>query len=179
MLTTVSVHTTPIEAHIVRGRLEAESIPATVAFEHHVWMDWTVSFALGQVRVQVPTAYANHSLAVLADIRAGHYQACLQEQQQGPYALICPRCGCFDTVPSTWPRKLALLLLFVFSLPIPYTSHHWRCPACGHRWIACDSRPYPLFAYVASGATAVAALLMIHGFLDYMCSVRFWVRTCY
>ena len=97
MLTTVSVHTNPIEAHIIRGRLEAESIPAHVAFQNHIWMDWTVSFALGQVRIQVPPAYVEQSVAVLADIRAGKYSAYEAVENEGPFTLACPQCDSYET----------------------------------------------------------------------------------
>lgn len=179
MLTTVSVHTDPIEAHIVRGRLEAEGIPAHVAFQHHVWMNWSMSFALGQVRIQVPPSYLGRSLAVLHDIRAGEYNAVVESGQDGPLTLACPACGSFETTVRNWSVKLALLLLFALVQPVPYTSHAWRCSACGHKWLARDARPYPLLAYVACGSLVLAVLMAIYASLDYMCSVRFWAQSCY
>lgn len=179
MLTTVSVHTNSIEAHIVRGRLEAESIPAHVAFQHHIWMDWSKSLALGLVRVQVPPSYEHQSLAVLADIRSGTYSAIIEAEHEGPFTLCCPDCGSFQTQVSKWSGKLALFMFFAFVLPVPYTNHSWRCAACGRKWVDRASRPYPLLAYVAGGGAVVAVLFAVHASLDYMCSVRFWVQTCY
>jgi hypothetical protein len=179
MLTTVSAYTDPIQAHIVRGRLETEGIPAHVAFQHHIWMNWSLSFALGQVRIQVPPSYVRQSLAVLADIRAGKYSDVVETEYEGPYNLPCPDCGSHETRVSRWSGKLALLLLFALLLPLPYSNHRWRCSACGHRWLARDSRPYPQYLYVVGGAAFMGLIFLVCTFLDYMCSVRFWVQSCY
>lgn len=179
MLTTVSVHTDPIEAHIVRGRLDAEGIPAHVAFQHHIWMKWSLSFALGQVRIQVPPSYVRQSLAVLADIRSGKYSDVIEAVHEGPFNIPCPSCGSHETRVSRWSGKLALLLLFVLNLPVPYTNHRWRCSACGHRWLARDGRPFSRYVYIISGAAVVGLASVIYACLDYLCSVRFWVQACY
>jgi hypothetical protein len=50
MIVTVCTHTA-IEAYIVRGRLLAEGIPALVAFDQHVWANWSIPVALRGVRV--------------------------------------------------------------------------------------------------------------------------------
>ncbi len=52
-LLTVESFSDPLEAHIAKGRLEAEGIQAFVANEHHIWANWMMSHALGGVRVQV------------------------------------------------------------------------------------------------------------------------------
>ena len=36
MLVTIATFTNPLEAHIVRGRLQAEGIETYVAHEHHI-----------------------------------------------------------------------------------------------------------------------------------------------
>ena len=53
MLITVATFTDPLEAHIVRGRLEAEHIECFVMHEHHIWANWFLSTALGGVKLQV------------------------------------------------------------------------------------------------------------------------------
>lgn len=65
---TISIYTTAIEAHIVKSRLEFEGIPAFVVFEHHVWADWSLSLALGGVRVQVPFSFVKEATQVIKKI---------------------------------------------------------------------------------------------------------------
>ena len=54
---TIASFTSPLEAHMARGRLEAEGIPAFIAHENHIWAEWFLSNALGGVKVQVLKQY--------------------------------------------------------------------------------------------------------------------------
>ena len=65
MLVTVARTEMAPEAHILRGRLEAEGIPAFVQHEHHVTLDWFISNALGGVRLQMPVEHAQAAIDVL------------------------------------------------------------------------------------------------------------------
>tara|TARA_R100001143_G_scaffold755_1_gene2242 strand:- start:4968 stop:5165 length:198 start_codon:yes stop_codon:yes gene_type:complete len=49
MLKTVATFSFPHEAHIARAKLESEGIPALVADEHTINMQWLYSNALGGV----------------------------------------------------------------------------------------------------------------------------------
>lgn len=65
MYRTVATFSFPHEAHIVRAMLEAEGIPAIVADEHTINMDWLYSNALGGVKVQVPEAMLADAAEIL------------------------------------------------------------------------------------------------------------------
>ena len=61
----IGAYSNPLEAHLAKGRLEAEGIPASLAHEHHVWANWVYSQAPGGVKVQVPAEYAERAARVL------------------------------------------------------------------------------------------------------------------
>ena len=145
MLTTVSTHTNPLEAHIVRGRLEAEEIHAVIIFEHHIWAKWSISNAIGGVRVQVPEHMHGDAIQVIEFINSGRYETLLLEEQQQSL-LKCPKCGSVNNAPHVWLWKLSLVVLFLSPLIMPYTSHLFSCDDCKHSWIAHEQRPYPLFS---------------------------------
>ena len=67
-LVTVGSYIDPIQAHIASGRLESEGIPVVVADEHYIWANWMLSNALGGVKVQVPSSYAEKSRQILSDL---------------------------------------------------------------------------------------------------------------
>lgn len=140
---TISTHTTAVEAHIVRGRLECEGIPAFVAFEHHVWAKWTLSLALGGVRVQVPASFGKEAAEVLKNIQEGIYESELKEEVPFSEPIRCPKCNSSMTENIELPWRLALFMMFMFSIPLPYTQHLMRCKGCSHRWIASEQRAYP------------------------------------
>lgn len=73
-LVTVERFTEVWEAHILRARLEAEGLLASVADEHLVAMDWFYSNAIGGVRVQVPACELDRARDILAALRRGDYE---------------------------------------------------------------------------------------------------------
>lgn len=169
MIRTVSAHTTAIEAHIVRCRLEYEGIPAFVMFEHHIWAMWTRSLTLGGVRVQVPASYYDAAVAIVKNIMAGSYASELDEANVSPVDSTCPRCKSANVANVNWPWKTALVVFIVFILPIPYTTHMMRCDACTHRWIASEQRAYPLYV--------IAVVLVIYAMLIFtLCEA--WCHWC-
>ncbi len=145
MISTVSTHTTGIEAHIVRCRLEYEGIPAFVAFEHHIWAMWSRSVALGGVRVQVPSSCLESARIIVSNISAGEYVSELNTNELKEGQSTCPSCDSGEIKPVNWPWKTALLVLFILSVPLPYTRHLNKCEACSHQWIAHEQRGYPLY----------------------------------
>ena len=73
MLITIERYPNPIEAHIVKGRIEAEGVPAYIQHEHHIWAKWTISLALGYVKVQVRRKDVEACCAIIKKLQAGEY----------------------------------------------------------------------------------------------------------
>jgi hypothetical protein len=131
-LVTVERFTNPVEAHISRGLLESEGVPATLGSEHHVWASWPISQALGGVRLQVPTEYVARARDVLARWRRGEYQEAL-EQEQSLEPERCPACGSTDLrfTRSSSSTILLLLTLGLSGLIFPPRIDGTKCNACG------------------------------------------------
>lgn len=137
MLTTVASFLCPWDAHIVRGLLESEDIPAFLLSEHHVWAKWPLSVALGGVRIRVPPSYALRAREVLLARLAGEYQAALEEEM-GLTPPACPRCGATDLVPlrGVGPVALAIAMTLLAHSPFPPELAGRLCKACGHAFKA-------------------------------------------
>jgi hypothetical protein len=71
MLATIAAFRDPWEAHMFRLRLEAEDVPAVVAYDFHIGNNWLWSTALGGVRVQVPHDFADAAFDVKSLCRNG------------------------------------------------------------------------------------------------------------
>jgi hypothetical protein len=123
--------------------MEAEGLTGVILFENHIWAKWSLSHALGGVRLVVPSAMAEAAFEVLERINSGVYENLLIEEQ-GLSKLTCPRCGSVNTGVHAWVWKLALVVMFTLSLVIPYTSHLHSCDNCKYSWVAREQRPYPL-----------------------------------
>jgi hypothetical protein len=68
---TIARFLVPTYAHIMRGRLEADGIPAVVADGNFVQNNTLLAIAAGGVRLQVPASLAVEARAILAAIRSG------------------------------------------------------------------------------------------------------------
>ena len=131
-LVTIGSFLSPWDAHIIKGLLISEGIPATLATEHHVWSNWPFSLGLGGVRLQVPEQFLTDAQEVLKKYRSGEYQRALEEQKAIPSAR-CASCGSTDLryVRSPW----ALLLLFatfgLSGVSFPPEIKGTKCNVCG------------------------------------------------
>lgn len=136
MLITIASFTEPWEAHIFRGRLEAEGVPAWVAHDQHVTLDWPMATALGGVKVQVPPAFVEEARAVEQHYLNADYQANLLEEQPDITDIRCPECHSsrYRSPASAVMTILAVLTLGLASIIFPPTGNRRICSQCGHQW---------------------------------------------
>ena len=78
MFRTIASFINPLEAYIAKGRLEVEGIPSLIAHEHHVWVDWPYSQALGGVKLQVHKNLEQDALPIIHSYFLGEYEAALE-----------------------------------------------------------------------------------------------------
>lgn len=128
---TIDSFTNPLDAHIAKGLLESEGVPAILHSEHHVWSSWPYSFALGGVGLQVPEAYVGRAQDLLERQRGGEFQRALEEQQD----VAEERCGCCGSTDLRYIRSPWLVLLMVATLGLsgvifPPGIRGRKCNAC-------------------------------------------------
>ena len=126
MLITIARYSFPYEAHIARSRLAAEDIPAYVADEHTISMQWLYSNALGGVRLQVPKDFVSSAREILHT----ELEAALVEQE-GWDGNNCPKCGSSDTEFYQFGKRLAFLVFIGIDFPLFPTSDGIICKNCG------------------------------------------------
>jgi hypothetical protein len=109
--------TNPLDAHLAKGLLESEGIPAHLHSEHHVWSNWPLSQALGGVRLQVPEEFAGRAL----------------EEQQDVEETRCARCGSSNLryLRSFWSVLLLVATLGLSGVIFPHAIQGRKCNACG------------------------------------------------
>lgn len=133
MFTTVAVLRDPWEAHLLRGRLEAEDIPAIVVHEYYIAVAWHLSFALGGVKVQVPGDRQVDAKAIERLCREGDYKQLLAAQFGDLDDTRCPYCGCMEYQKRRpYPRAaLAILISGLVGIVLPPKDWIYGCKACG------------------------------------------------
>lgn len=131
-LVTVASYTDAIQAHLARGKLEAEGMHAEVAHEHHIWADWMLSNALGGVKVQVWADQVDRAKKILADLDSGKFEI------EDEYKIHCPKCNSTELDEQRTRWKIAFLGLFILHIPLPYRRGQLTCQHCGHSWLLKD-----------------------------------------
>jgi len=132
MLTTIARFSFPHEAQIARSSLEAAGIPAFVADEHTINMQWLYSDALGGVRLQVPPEHAGHALALLAT----DFSDCIPqaaEQTEDPDSHCCPHCGSDELDLDIRGKRWAFLAFLALHFPLWPFKRQWHCSTCRRR----------------------------------------------
>jgi len=135
-LITVGRFTSPWNAHLARGRLEAEGVLAYVIHEYHVSIDWPYSQALGGVKEQVHPSNKDQAINIISSHLKGEYSKDLNNEDFEVEMNVCPHCGSSD-YSSHLPKLLILLnfatLLFHIIFPIRAKNH--ICIECSKKWI--------------------------------------------
>lgn len=123
-LVTVASYSFPHEAQIARATLESQGIPAFVADEHTINMQWLYSNAMGGVRVQVPFKHLDQARQLLS----ADFSSTLDSESAGP---VCSHCGSGHLVPYTKGKKPAFLLFLLLGFPLFFYRHGYKCEKCG------------------------------------------------
>ena len=132
-LITLKTFESPIEAHILRSKLESEQIDAFVFDEHSVGMNQFLSNAIGGVKVKIKKEDTDRAMKVLEEIDASNYTNDLDE------ILVCPKCGSNEYYSNYKSMKggkgLLSLLSSIISWVYPiYYKNVFKCKKCGEEF---------------------------------------------
>lgn len=126
-LVTIASFSTPLEANMARLKLESAGIPAFVADEYTIGMNWLYSNALGGVKLQVPESMISEAQEIMAS------QAEQQTSDELATADACPQCGCKNTE-NFLDKRGSFITWILFGIPLLLPSAKKKCCDCGHNW---------------------------------------------
>lgn len=127
MLTTIATYSFPYEAQIARAKLDSEGIPAFIADEQTINMQWLYSNAMGGVRLQVPETYVQQAVELLTEDSSEAV-----EKEQGIDVTPCSVCGSADTEPYQKGKRWAFLIFLGLDFPLFPVKNTFKCRKCGH-----------------------------------------------
>ena len=121
------------EAYAGRSLLESAGIPAWIADEHLVRMDWFYSNLVGGMRLQVDESDEEAAREILGEPSPKTIAYSEEEVYVQP---VCPKCGSAEiTLGSGTESGRSLLALYAFSIPVPPREAAWHCESCGALWV--------------------------------------------
>lgn len=126
------------EAIVARAVVESAGIYCFLKDENLVRLDWQISNLIGGIRLQVAADDLEAAQAVLAQPVPDSISI---PDQPGFRQPRCPRCTSTDISWERHSRKMALVSLFLLSLPLPRGSESWHCSSCDLRWVEEDDHP--------------------------------------
>jgi tetratricopeptide (TPR) repeat protein len=141
-LVTLATYSHPLEAHIVKGRLESEGIWSFVADENMVVANWLYSNAVGGVKLQVREEDVENAQRILAD---GPGEIDWEEGEEGEEREIdegdvenepeqCPICDSHRIRYEKFAKRPLFLSWFLLGFPIPFLRGEWVCQDCEYSW---------------------------------------------
>lgn len=90
-------------------------------------MQWLYSNAMGGVRLQVPSHFAEQAKLLLAEDLSQ-----VVEEVQGSDNVVCSACGSANTEPYQRGKRWAFLVFLGLDFPLFPVKNTVRCKDCGH-----------------------------------------------
>ena len=110
----------PYKAHIYKAKLESEGISAEVMDENLVSVNWTLSNAVGGVKLMVSEADLDRAREVLGDLG------------ESP-TVTCPKCESSSTRRLRHPWWMILISVLTL-VPFLFGRPRWVCEDCNNEW---------------------------------------------
>jgi len=132
-LVTVQRYRDLAEAYVGRSLLESAGIPAWIADENLVRMDWFYSNLVGGMRLQVD----ERDEAVAREfLEKGTPETIMYGEEEVYVQPTCPKCGSTQiSLGGGTERGRSLVALYILAIPVPPREAAWHCEACGAQWV--------------------------------------------
>ncbi|MDX5482766.1 MAG: DUF2007 domain-containing protein [Hymenobacteraceae bacterium] len=139
-LVTVATFHELTEAHILKGRLEAEGILCFLGDEHIVGVQPFYSVAVGGVKLKVTEEDVMEAKAILSRIQEGNSEFLYDNiemappMQEHPQARVCPNCSSDHVGEEKYNKTVFSISYLLLGFPVPFLSRKYTCYDCGYRW---------------------------------------------
>lgn len=139
-LVTIATFNELTEAHILKGRLEAEGILCFLGDEHIVGVQPFYSVAVGGVKLKVTEGDVMEAKSILSRIQEGASEfdydtiEMAPPMQEHPEAHTCPNCGSDNVAEEKYNKTVFGLSYLLLGFPVPFMSRKYTCYNCRHTW---------------------------------------------
>lgn len=133
-LVTLKTFNTPVEAHILKSRLESEDIPCFLTDENMVGLNPLYNVTIGGVKLKINKEDAERALAIVREIENTPLT------DDNDKVITCPKCGSSNITSDYTSIKsikgvLALIVALLFSILPLYTKKVYKCKQCGNEFL--------------------------------------------
>ncbi|MEH6307608.1 DUF2007 domain-containing protein [Olivibacter sp. CPCC 100613] len=130
---TLKVFDNPIEAHLLKTKLEGEGIPCFLQDEHIVSLNPLYNYAVGGIKLVIHSADTDAAYSIIQEI---DNSPSLNEENT---AIICPQCGSSNLYTNYKSMRgskglFAAILSFLMGVFPIYYKNVYKCKACGNEF---------------------------------------------
>lgn len=126
-LIVIASYSFPLDANIAKAALRSTGIPAFLADEHTINMQWLYSNAMGGVRVLVAKEHKSAAITLLTN----NFSLAV-DTECGSNIDTCQSCGSKNVEHYTKGKVPAYLLFIVIGFPFFFHKHGFKCSDCGY-----------------------------------------------
>ena len=126
-LIVIASYSFPLDANIAKAALSSAGIPAFVADEHTINMQWLYSNAMGGVRVLVAREHESAAITLLTN----NFSLAVDAECSSNIET-CQNCGSKSIEFHTKGRVPAYFLFIVIGFPLFFHKHGFKCSDCGY-----------------------------------------------
>jgi hypothetical protein len=139
MLKTIAEFRESFEAHLARGKLESEGIPAVV-IDENIPNTGLYAESFDCVKLQVPEEDVERAREILTEDHTAEIEAIEEEEfeTEPEPEEVCPRCGS-HSISARGYSLLSLLTPFLCASPVYLRKKGMVCKDCGAKWKNEDS----------------------------------------
>ena len=121
------------EAHLARGRLEAEGISVIITGEHLADLTTAYGGGGGAVTLEVPADQADRARKILSRDYSIDVETDAGGDPPGESERTCPDCGSASVLDLRAGHKPSLWSI-LFGAPGNLIGSRFKCLTCGQRW---------------------------------------------
>ena len=133
-LVTVAAFIFPVDAYLLKLRLESENIQCFYADEiTGAFVNWLWCLAIGGIKIKVRESDAELVAEIL--LREPEITDLPEEWAfEDGTVRTCPQCNSPVTFKETFNRRIAFITMMFLSFPLPFPNWKWECLRCRKRW---------------------------------------------
>jgi hypothetical protein len=127
---TIKTFINPVEANIIKGRLESEGIPTLLLDENTVNTYWLYAQAIGGIRLQVKEEDVTHALSILKEDQAKMFLMNDDEEAD----CLCPMCYSSNIGINKYSKSVFGFSWLLVGFPLLVPDKKLHCFNCGNEW---------------------------------------------
>jgi hypothetical protein len=129
---TIRTFINPIEANIIKGRLESAGIPVLLLDENTVNTYWLYANAIGGMRLQVKEEDVENALSILKEDQATMFL--LNDQVENDEDDYCPTCFSSNIGQEKFSKEAFAFSWLLIGFPLLIPDRKYHCFNCGNEW---------------------------------------------